>query len=161
MVNLIEENGNRFNFTKINITQYDYHRFLNSDNPEEVILAILSNFGGENPEKAINQIILRLEETVTDQRTFQKYLRQLRVLSKLRKLDLKLDDMIQNMAKYIDAENDYLYIRGQKEARESEQTKFVKNLLTKVNLTIEQIADIAGVSVEFVNNIKQKFTVGK
>lgn len=161
MVNLIEENGNRFNFTKINITQYDYHRFLNSDNPEEVILAILSNFGGETPEKAINQIILRLEETITDQRTFQKYLRQLRVLSKLRKLDLKLDDMIQNMAKYIDAENDYLYIRGQKEARESEQTKFVKNLLAKVNLTIEQIADIAGVSVEFVNNIKQKLITDK
>lgn len=51
MVNLIEENGNRFHFSKINITQYDHKIFLSSDNPEEVILAILSNFGSENPEK--------------------------------------------------------------------------------------------------------------
>jgi hypothetical protein len=64
MINLLEENGNRFHFTKINITQYDYLPFLNSSNPEEILLAVLSNFGNEKPEFALNQIILRLEETV-------------------------------------------------------------------------------------------------
>ena len=159
MKNVLSEDGNYFQYQLINITQFDYLRFLISDNPEEVILAILSDFGKEKPENALNQIIHRLEETTNNQLTFQKYLRQLRVLSKLRKLDIKFDDMIQNMAKYIDAENDYLYIRGQKEAREKEQTKFVKNLLSKMSLSIEQIADIAGVSIEFVNNIKQKLSV--
>jgi hypothetical protein len=150
MKTVLSEDGNYFQFQLINITQFDYIRFLTSNNPEEIILAILSNFGNEKPENALNQIIHRLEETTTEQRTFQKYLRQLRVLSKLRKLDLKFDDMIQNMAKYIDAENDYLYIKGQE--------NIVSNLLKKLNFTLEQIADMAGVSVEFVKNVKQKLT---
>ncbi len=152
MKNILSEDGNYFQFQLINITQFDYLRFIVSNNPEEIILAILSDFGKEKPENALNQIINRLEEIITDQRTFQKYLRQLRVLSKLRKLDLKFDDMIQNMAKYIDAENDYLYIRGQ----QKEQEKFVSYLLNEASRTLEQIADIAGVSVEFVRQINQK-----
>jgi hypothetical protein len=157
MKTVLTEDGNYFQFQLINITQFDYLRFLNSDNPEEIILAILSNFGKENPENALHQIIHRLEETTKEQLTFKKYLRQLRVLSKLRRLDLKFDDMIQNMAKYIDAENDYLFIRGKKETEE----RIIINLLAKMSLTLDQVADIAGVSVEFVKNIKQKISSDK
>ena len=157
MNTILSEDGNYFQFQLINITQFDYLRFLSSSNPEEVLLAVLSGFGKAEPEQALSQIINRLEETTTDQRTFQKHLRQLRVLSKLRKLDLKFDDMIQNMAKYIDAENDYLYIKGQ----QNEQEKFVTNLLAKLNLTTEQIADIAGVSVKFVLEVQQKLSGNK
>lgn len=114
MKNILAEDGNYFQFSLINITQFDYLRFLNSSNPEEIILAVLSDFGMEKPENALNQIIQRLSETKTDQTSFQKHLRQFRVLSKLRKLDLKFDDMIQNMAKYIDAENNYLVINAKK-----------------------------------------------
>ncbi|GAB3705118.1 hypothetical protein GCM10027592_37180 [Spirosoma flavus] len=144
---MLAEDGNYFQFQLISVHQYDYLHFLSSNSPEEVILAILSDFGEEKPEKALSQIIHRLEETTTDQQTFQKHLRQLRVLSKLRKLDLKFDDMIRNMDKYIDEENDYLYIRGQQ--------KIVANLLKKLNLTIDQIADIAEVSVDFVKKVQQ------
>jgi predicted HTH domain antitoxin len=70
---------------------------------------------------------------------------------------LKFDDMIQNMAKYIDAENDYLFIRGKKETEE----RIIINLLAKMSLTLDQVADIAGVSVEFVKNIKQKISSDK
>jgi hypothetical protein len=76
----------------------------------------------------------------------------LRILAKLRKLDLKFDDMIQDIAKYIDAENDYFFIKG----KETEQTKFVKNLLTESDFTIDKIANIAGVSIDFVKSVKQK-----
>ena len=153
MKTVLAEDGNYFQFQLINITQFDYLRFLTSDNPEEVLLAVLSDFGKEEPENALNQIIHRLEETTLDQRTFQKHLRQLRVLSKLRKLDLKFDDMIQNMAKYIDAENDYLVINAKKE--------IVTNLLTDSDLSVEKIAKIAGVAVEFVKSIQQKLSTGK
>lgn len=82
----------------------------------------------------------------------RRYFNQLRVLSKLRKLTLKFDNMIHNMAKYIDAENDYLYIRG----RQEEQIKFVTNLLTQTDFDVEKIASIASVSVDFVKNIQEK-----
>jgi len=157
MSTILSEDGNYFQFQLLNITQFDYLRFLSSNNPEEVLLAVLSGFGKEKPEKALSQIIQRLEETTTDQRTFQKHMRQLRVLSKLRKLDLKFDDMIQNMAKYIDAENDYLYIKGQ----QNEQEKFVTNLLTDSDFSAEKIAKIAGVSTEFVKSLQQKLSSGE
>lgn len=157
MSTVLAEDGNYFQFQLINITQFDYLRFLSSNNPEEVILAVLSDFGKEKPEQALSQIIHRLEETTNDQRTFQKHLRQLRVLSKLRKLALKFDDMIQNMAKYIDVENDYLYIKGQ----QSQQEKFVTNLLSKSDFSAEKIAEMAGVSVDFVRKIQQQLSANK
>lgn len=157
MSTILSEDGNYFQFQILNITQFDYLRFLSSENPEEVLLAVLSDFGQEEPEQALSQIIQRLEETTTDQQTFQKHLRQLRILSKLRNLDIKFDNMIQNMAKYIDAENDYLYIKGQKD----EQEKFVTNLLVDSNFSIERIAKITGVSVEFVKQIQQKLSANE
>jgi predicted transposase YdaD len=57
-----------------------------------------------------------------------------------------------SIANLISEERDVLYIRGQ----EKEQIKFVTNLLEKLDLTIEQIADIAGVSVDFVKAVKMK-----
>ncbi len=65
--------------------------------------------------------------------------------------------MIQNMAKYIDAENDYLYIKGQ----QSEQEKFVTNLLTDSDFSTERIAKIAGVPIEFVKSLQQKLSSGE
>lgn len=150
MKTFLSEDGNYFQFQLINITQFDYQRFLSSANPEEVLLAVLSDFGEEQPEAALSQIIHRLEETTPDQRTFQKHLRQLRVLSKLRTLDLKFDDMIQNMAKYIDAENDYLVINAKKE--------IVNNLLTDSDMSVDKIAKIAAVSIDFVKSIQQKLS---
>ena len=158
MKTVLSEDGNYFQFQLINITQFDYLRFLNSTNPEEIILAVLGDFGNENPEKALSKIIHRLQETKTDQTTLQKHFRQLRILIKLRKLDLKFDDMIQNMAKYFDVESDPFFIKGKQEAQETEQTKFVKNLLQKLDLTINQIADIAGVTVDFVKKVQRQLS---
>lgn len=60
--------------------------------------------------------------------------------------------MIHNVAKYIDAENDYLYIRGKQE----EQIKFVTSLLVKTDFDVEKIANIASVSVDFVMKIQEQ-----
>ena len=154
MKTVLSEDGNYFQFQLINITQLDYLRFLNSTNPEEIILAVLGDFGNEKPETALSHIIQRLEETKTDQNTLQKHFRQLRILAKLRKLDLKFDDMIQNMAKYLDVKNDYLYIKG----REDEKIGFVTNLLTESDFTIDKIAKIAGVAVDFVKSVQRQLT---
>ena len=154
MKTVLSEDGNYFQFLLINITQFDYLRFLTSINPEEIILAILGNFGNENPTSVLTQIIQRLEETKSDQTTFQKHLIQLRILSKLRKLDIKFDDMIQNMAKHIDVESDYFYIKG----RADEKIGFVESLLRKTQHTFDQIADIAGVSVDFVKSVHRQLS---
>lgn len=61
-----------------------------------------------------------------------------------------------NIAKYIDEEKDVAYLVGQEKARKQEKFLFVSNLLQKLNLTKEQIADIAGTSVDFVLGVEQQ-----
>ena len=53
---------------------------------------------------------------------------------------------------FIIEEEDVLYLRGQEKA----EVRFVRNLLTKMGLTTEQVADVAGVSAEFVEDVRQK-----
>jgi hypothetical protein len=156
MKTVLSEDGNYFQFQLINITQFDYLRFLNSTNPEEIILAVLGDFGNEQPEEALLHIIQRLQETKTDLTTLQKHFRQLRILAKLRKLDLKFDDMIQNMAKHLDVENDYFFIKGQDKARQEEKARFITFLLQEGSRTLDQIADIAGTTVDFVKSVQRQ-----
>lgn len=148
-----------FRYSLLEIKAIDYNLFLKSNKPEEIVLAILANFDKEMPENALKKIIQRLDETTNGEFSFKKYFNQLRVLAQLRKLESKLKDIVMDsIAKYIDEKRDVAYLIGQDKAREQEQAKFVTNLLEKLSLTVEQIADIAGVPVEFVINIKQKLT---
>ena len=59
-----------------------------------------------------------------------------------------------SVAKYMKDENDILFIVGKKQAEE----KFIARLLEKFDLTIEQIADAVGVSVDFVLRTKKKIS---
>ena len=56
MKTVLAEDGNYFRFEFIDITQFDYLRFLTSDNPEEIVLAVLGNLGKESPEEALSRI---------------------------------------------------------------------------------------------------------
>jgi hypothetical protein len=147
-----------FKYNLLAINSIDYKTFLNSKQPEEVVLAVLANFDKETPENALKQIISRLEETTVGDLSLKKYFKQLRILAQLRKLEKKLKDIIMDsIAKYIDEEKDVAFLVG----KEKEQTKFVINLLEKLNLNTEQIADIADVPVEFVKKIKRTLTGNK
>ncbi|WP_229376262.1 hypothetical protein [Fibrella aquatilis] len=59
-----------------------------------------------------------------------------------------------SIAPYISEERDALYMRGVSKTKE----RVVTNLLSKngVSLTIEQVAEIAEVSISFVRKVQQK-----
>ena len=59
-----------------------------------------------------------------------------------------------SIAEYIKEERDVLYLRGQERTEE----RIVKNLLSKMSLTFEQIADLAGVTVDFVKSVHGQLT---
>lgn len=153
----LERKRMTYEFPLITFAEIDFHIFLKSDKPEEVILGILANFKGEEPENALKQIIQRIEETTEGDFSLKRYFNQLRVLAQLRNLELKLKTAMDSIAKYISEERDVLYLRGQ----EKEQTKFVTNLLADSDFSIERISKIAGVSLEFVKSIKEKLSKNK
>lgn len=154
----IESKHLKFDFAMIAFAELDFHIFLNSTKPEEVILSVLANFAQETPENALKQIILRLEETTEGDLSLKRYFKQLRILAQLRKLEriLKLIVM-DSIAKYIDEEKDVAFLIGQEKA----QVKFVTNLLLESDFTVEKIAKIASVSVEFVKKVKGAITIDK
>ena len=152
----------KFEFPLILFSEFDYHIFMKSNKPEEIVFGILANFEEENAQNAIKQIIQRLEETSDGDLALQKYFNQLRILAQLRNLEQKLKETIMdNIAKYIDEKRDVAYLVGIDKGIESASEKFVSYLLVEANRTLDQIADIAGVSVEFVRIVKQKLSVKK
>ena len=148
----------KFSFPIVSLSTLDYHIFLNSDKPEEIILGILANFKEENPETALKQIISRVKETTTGDFSLNRYFNQLRVLAQLRNLELNLKNAMDSIAEYIKEERDVLFLRGLDKGQQTEQVKFVTNLLQKLNLPFEQIADIAGTTVDFVKSVHRQIT---
>lgn len=150
----LERERLKFSFPLVSLSTLDYHIFLNSDKPEEVILGILANFKGENPEDALRQILVRVKETTKGDFSLNRYFNQLRILAQLRNLELNLKSAMDSIAEYIKEERDVLYLRGQERTEE----RIVKNLLSKMSLTFEQIADVAGVTVDFVKSVQRQIT---
>lgn len=63
MVTRLDRLNLTFDFPLIAFAGLNYRLFLHSDRPEDVLLSILANFGGDNVETALRQIIQRVEET--------------------------------------------------------------------------------------------------
>jgi hypothetical protein len=154
----LERERLKFSYPLICLSALDYHIFLNSDKPEEIILGILANFKGDNPENALKQILVRVKETTKGDFSLKRYFNQLRILAQLRNLELNLKNAMDSIAEYIKEERDVLFLRGLDKGQEKEQEKFVRNLLTESDFTIDKIAKIAGVTMDFVNSIKRQLS---
>ena len=162
--------GLTFEYNLLAINSIDYKIFLKSNRPEEIVLSVLANFDKETPENALKRIISRLEETTKGDLALKRYFKQLRILAQLRKLEQKLKTIVMDsIAKYIDEKKDVAFLLGldkgqaiaqerEKNARETELTKFVIYLIKEGSKTFEQIADIAGTTVDFVKSVHRQLT---
>ena len=118
----------------------------------------LANFSNDGPIVALERIVHRIEETTTGDFPLRTYFNQLRVLAQLRNLGNQLTELaMDNVTRFFSVEKDAAYMIAQK----AEQKKFVTYLLNEIKHTDEQIADIAGVTVDFVNNVRREVKSGK
>lgn len=93
----IAEEKLHFAYEIVDIRSYNYEEFLNTNTPEQVVLAVLGNFHGEEPATVIERILQRLKELTTTELAFGKYATQLEVISELRKLRKIAKTQINNM----------------------------------------------------------------
>ena len=145
-------------FTLSDLHGYDYEQLLASEVPEEILLAILANYPPQRAVSIIEQIIKRLKDVSQDQLSLQKYIQQLMILSRLRNLENETDQKIKDMPITYDVTKDKLYLRGRREEKErsdAQQLAMIKRMLAMEQLTIDQIAKIAGVSVDFVQSVQK------
>ena len=150
----LDEEWLTFHFQLVAFSTLDYTLFIKSSKPEEVLLAILANFNQQPTELVVRQVINRIDETAQGDFSLKRYFQQLRILAQLRNLELQIDKTMDSIANYINEERDVLYVRGHRKAKEATERKIVLNLLKNTEMTIQQIADNAEVSVDFVLAVK-------
>jgi predicted transposase YdaD len=151
----------RFSFQLVSFAELDYQLFLQPNKPEEVLLSILANLGSRNTEATLIEIVPRVSETSQGNFSFRKHINQLSVLAQLRNLGIKLEDAMDSIEKLISPEKDVFYLMGEEKGQMKAEERIVRNLLTKMNLSVEQAADVAGVSIDFVEQVRQKMTQDK
>lgn len=162
-----------FYYELMSFSNFDFQVFIDSGKPEEIILAILANNQSISSVDLVARIIKKVEETSTSHLAFNKYLQQLRILANLRRFNLKFEELMESILKYINQEEDILFKRGKAQGiekgiekgieqgieqgmtlKELEKNRiFVTNLLQKSNFSFQQIAEIAVVDISFVEKI--------
>lgn len=172
--NILEIRGLRLEFEVIHLREIPKETFLNSNVPEEVILAVLCDFGADRPEQVIRMILNNLAKVVGRVRRLQRYQRQLHVLSRLRKLHPISLKEIKAMPIHYDIETDELYLagmekgiekgmekgmekgleKGVEKGMELNQHETVVRLIQSGRFSDEEIAEFAGVTVEYVQQVR-------
>jgi predicted HTH domain antitoxin len=145
-------------FALHSLRNFDHQEFLDpiaigSDIPEEILLAVLGDFGEKPAIQVIRTIIKNLQRVSGTKILRDRYLKQLTVLGRLRKLANKVIKEVNNMPILFDPKikkNDTWY----KEGREEKAIDMIVQLLKKGRMPVEEIAEIAETSVEYILNIK-------
>ena len=154
-------------FTKfeiINLCTINSDKLLSSQIPEELILAVLSNYNKEQTEEILRSIINKLKNAVKDKALLQKYIQQLIFISRLRKIDDKTIKILQSMPILIDIENDTLYKQGMMQgiskgiSQGISQGKIEMIIQGfKSGISLELLSKISGIAVDEITSIlKQK-----
>ncbi len=139
-------------FDLINIHAFDHYELLQSQVPDVLILAILADYPPEKAESILRLIVRQLKVLCQNQSELSKYIKQLIVLSRLRKIEGLTVKIAQDMPITYDIDTDALYQIGVEKGIEKDKIEVIRNARYK-GLSIEFIADIVNLLPERVRQI--------
>jgi len=160
-------------FRLANLRQRNWEEVLSSQLPEEVLLAILADFGDARPSKVLRALIKRLAETSGNKTVLQKYAKQLTVLARLRNLEEETTKIVKDMPITYDITKDKLYLKGKEEGREKgrEEGKakgrreamfqLIAKMLKKGKLSRNEIAEMLEVPSDTVKKVQEMIRKGE
>lgn len=144
------------------IREIPYEKFIESDKPEEVILAILGGFHGVNPEKVIDEILAKLVEVSKKVKAIGKFTYQLRTLAKLRKLREITIKKLENMPLIIELteqeiQTDPFFKKGLQKGLEKKDAELIEIIQTSLlkGLSIDLISEITKVDIKTIKKIQR------
>ena len=147
---------NPFNFTLIEVRKLPYDQLLNSNTPEAVVLAILANPMSQTAEEVLDLTLKRLQECCNTNDELEKYAGQILKLSKLRNLQLLAKEKIDAMPIHYDVTTDILFVEGEAKGRAEGNENGVVAMLKSGKLTTVEIADLMGMPINQVEEIKTR-----
>ncbi len=155
----IDAPGLHFTYRLISLSDLPYGLFLSSDKPEEKILAVLADFGGEAPEMVIQTVLQEVQKTADSDFSQNRYLQQLRVIVQLRNLVVQFDKAMETVASFFKEERDPWFIRGERKGREEgrQETaeKTVRNMIRK-GFSDADTCEVLEVTPDYVARIREE-----
>jgi hypothetical protein len=139
--NIVTELPEKLVFKGFDVLRMDslkYEDLVKSIVPAEIILAILSDFGGKKPESVIKHIAQQLRKVSKSDAELKKYISQLNILSRLRNLESLTIQTVSKMPITFDIDNDAIA----KMAVERSNRRTIEAMLEEGSLSIKQIASI-------------------
>jgi hypothetical protein len=146
----------------ISLKDFSYRYFLQQSTPEEIILAILADLEGEDAEKIIIEILKKIRKFSPVRASICAV--QMQVLSNLRGLQNTVTKILEKMPHAIDLSKDPFFskafarVEAQGVAQGVAQGKaeMIAALLETNNFSLEAIANLANVPLEFVLNVQKQ-----
>lgn len=141
-------------FDLINIHEFSSKNLLESQIPDVILLAILGNYPKEQAEAVLRLLIRQLRLVCANPAELSKYLKQLILLSRLRKIEDLTTKIAEEMPITYDIETDALYKKGKQNERLESEREFTQSLIENTDFLDERIALLVGVDVTFVKKVR-------
>lgn len=166
MIDKINHPNLHFSYKIIALHEIDAQIFLDSNNPHELILAILCKYEKKNAPDVIKQILEKLLTITQNERELYEHTTDLEILSGLRKLQSETKKHLDKMPIIYDLKKDLRYKEGKIEGKiEGEIEGAIKgeikkariatiNMLKLKTFTLKQIADVLEVQLAFVKKVQ-------
>lgn len=145
--------GLELRFEVLVLKQIPKELFIHSEVPEEVVLAILCDFGEDQPEQVVRQILQHLHKICRSPNRIKKYQKQLLTLSRLRKMEIIVKNEVEAMTIHYDIETDGLFLQGIEQGVELKEREFINHLWSLQEFSLDKIALLSGTSLERVIEI--------
>ena len=107
-----------YHYQLVDLRTFPYQTFLESSQGQEVLLAILADYGGAPPELIAEQILLKLEQVSGSKLELAQRVLQLVRLAVLRNVNTIVYNVAQKMALDINIKDDTFYQIGKEEGKE-------------------------------------------
>lgn len=163
MKDVIFYDGFYYKYNLIDLSRYDPGDFLDSEVPDEIIMAILA--GKPKAVKIrslVKNILIKLHALLGDNvEELNRKIRQLEILSEIRGFQGAIIEEEKYMPIILDDSKSIRFQQGLKKGMEKatkeRNSAFVKYLLQNTSHTLEEIAKLVGVPLDFVLQAKDKF----
>ncbi len=146
-----------YHYDLVDLRAFPYQTFLESCQGQEVLLAILADYGGEPAELIAERILVKLGQVTESKLQLEQRVLQLVRLAVLRNVNSTVFNVAQKMALNIDIKDDTLYQLGQEEGLQKgwqlAQEKSALNML-KEGFPPETVARLTELPPERVAQLK-------
>ena len=149
MEHRLESDWLTYRYQLVDLRSVPYQTFLESSRGQEVLLAILADYGGEPAELIAERILLKLGQITESRLQLEQRVLQLVRLAVLRNVNTTVFNVAQKMALNIDFKEDTFYQLGKEEGQE----KAALNML-KEGFSPETVARLTELPPERVAQLK-------